>query len=156
MKENQVYITDEGLSKLRVEYDDFIKNKRKEIAERIASARALGETDEISAEYEAAREEQSFIEGRILELEEILKNAKIIGPSKNGNKVVEVGSTVSVEIDSNHETYTIVGSVEAEPGKGKISHESPVGQALLGLKVGDDVEVTTPTTTLKYKIKKIS
>lgn len=156
MKENQVYITDEGLSKLRVEYDDLIKNKRKEIAERIASARALGETDEISAEYEAAREEQSFIEGRILELEEILKNAKIIDPSKNGNKVVEVGSTVTVEIDSNHETYTIVGSVEAEPGKGKISHESPVGQALLGLKVGDDVEVTTPTTTLKYKVKKIS
>jgi len=156
VKENQVYITGDGLSKLRVEYDDLVKNKRKEIAERIASARALGETDEISAEYEAAREEQSFIEGRILELEEILKNATIIDHSKNGGKIVEVGSTVTVEINSNHETYTIVGSVEAEPEKGKISHESPVGKSLLGLKVGDEVEVTTPTTTLRYKIKKIS
>lgn len=154
-KNSQVYVTQDGLEKLRVEYEDLTKNKRKEIAERIASARELEASDDVSAEYEAAREEQSFIEGRIIELEEILKNATVID-HKNGAKIVEVGSTVTVSIDGEHETYTIVGSVEAEPGSGKISHESPVGQALLGLKVGDEVSVATPTTTLKYKIKKIS
>lgn len=154
-KVSQVYVTQKGLAKLRLEYEDLTKNKRKEVAERIASARELEASDDISAEYEAAREEQSFIEGRIIELEEILKNAKVID-HKNGAKIVEVGSTVTVSIDGDSETYTIVGSVEVEPGSGKISHESPVGQALLGLKVGDEVTVTTPETTLKYKIKKIS
>ncbi|HET7713808.1 MAG TPA: transcription elongation factor GreA, partial [Patescibacteria group bacterium] len=156
MKTNQIYVTSDGLTKLKSEYEDLTRVKRKEIAERIANAREMGETDDVNPEYEAAREEQSFIEGRILELEDILKNAEIIDRPKNGNKVVEVGSTVTVQIGTEHETYTIVGSVEAEPTAGKISHESPVGQSLLGLKVGDEVEVITPTTTLKYKIKKIS
>lgn len=155
MKDNQVYVTSDGLTKLKTEYEDLIKHKRKEIAERIASAREMGESDDVNPEYEAAREEQSFIEGRIAELEEILKKATIIDHAKNG-KVVEVGSTVTVQIGSDHETYTIVGSVEAAPTQGKISHESPVGQALLGLKAGDEVAVTTPTATLKYRIKKIS
>lgn len=155
LQDNQIYITGDGLIKIKGEYEELVKTKRKEVAERIASARAMGETDEISAEYEAAREEQSFVEGRIVELEEILKNAKIIEHPKN-SQVVEVGSTVTVEMNSNHETYTIVGSVEAQPENGKISHQSPVGQALLGLKPGDTVEVSTPSAVLKYKISKIS
>lgn len=156
MKNTQVYVTSDGLTKLKSEYEDLTRVKRKEVAERISVAREMGETDDVNPEYEAAREEQSFIEGRILELEDILKNAEIIDHHKNGNKMVEVGSTVTVQIGTDHETYTIVGSVEAEPSAGKISHESPVGKSLLGLKVGDEVEVTTPMTTLKYRIKKIS
>jgi len=155
MPEKQIYITSEGLDKLRTEHQDLVKNKRKEAAARIASARELGESDDVNAEYEAAREEQSFIEGRIQELEEILKKATIIDRPKD-TRVVSVGSTVTVEIDAEHEEYTIVGSVESEPDKGKISHESPVGKAIMGLKVGDTVEVSTPTSVLKYKIKKIS
>lgn len=156
MKTTQIYVTSDGLTKLKSEYEDLTRVKRKEVAERIAVAREMGETDDVNPEYEAAREEQSFIEGRILELEDILKNAEIIDHAKNGSKMVEVGSTVTVQIGTDHETYTIVGSVEAEPSAGKISHESPVGKSLLGLKVGDEVEVTTPMTTLKYRIKKIS
>lgn len=156
MKTTQIYVTSDGLTKLKSEYEDLTRVKRKEVAERISVAREMGETDDVNPEYEAAREEQSFIEGRILELEDILKNAEIIDHPKNGNKMVEVGSTVTVQIGTEHETYTIVGSVEAEPSAGKISHESPVGKSLLGLKVGDEVEVTTPMTTLKYRIKKIS
>lgn len=153
---NQVYVTSSGLEKLKVEYQELIKNKRKEIAERIASAREMGESDDVNAEYEAAREEQSFVEGRIQELEDVLKKAEIIDVKAAGGKVVAVGSTVTVEVGKDHETYTIVGSVEAEPASGRISHESPVGKALLGLAVGDTVKVETPTATLTYKIKKIS
>jgi transcription elongation factor GreA len=152
---NEVFVTSEGLAKLKSEYDGLVKNKRKEVAERIASARELGESGDDNAEYEAAREEQSFVEGRIVELEELLKKAKVIDHTV-GSKIIEVGSTVTVEIDEASETYTIVGSVESEPGEGKISHESPVGKALLGLKAGDEVEIETPTATLKYRIKRIS
>ncbi len=155
MLNNEVFITSEGLIKLQQEHDDLVKNKRKEVASRIASAKELGESDDISTEYEAAREEQSFIEGRILELEEVLKHAKVIDHPTD-NHIVGVGNTVTVEINGDDESYTIVGSVESEPSKGKISHESPVGKSLLGLKVGDEVEIVTPTATLKYKIKKIS
>jgi transcription elongation factor GreA len=152
----QVYITSAGLDDLKVEYEDLIKNKRKEVARRIAVARELSaDSDDVNPEYEAAREEQSFVEGRILELEEILKRATIIGAPKNGNRIVDVGSSVVVELGGGQETYTIVGTVEAAPEKGKISHESPVGKALMGLKVGDEVTVSTPDTTLKYRIKKI-
>lgn len=153
---NQVYITSIGLEKLKVEYAELIKNKRKEVAQRIASAREMGESDDVNPEYEAAREEQSFVEGRISELEEILKKAEIIDARKSGGKIVAVGSTVTVQVGPEHETYTIVGSVEAEPALGRISHESPVGKALLGLKIGDEVKVETPNATLTYKIKKIS
>lgn len=155
IKNSQVYVTSDGLTKLKLECEDLIQHKRKEVAERIASARELGESDDVNPEYEAAREEQSFVEGRILELEEILKRAKIIGP-KASTSIVDVGNTVTVEVGTDRETYTIVGSVEAEPDHGRISHESPVGKALLGLKVGDQVEVATPLAKLKYKILKIS
>lgn len=156
MNQPDVYVTNEGLEKLRVEYEDLVKNKRKEVAQRIASARELGESDDLSSEYEAAREEQSFVEGRIAELEEVLKHAKIIEHHAGSSRLVEVGSTVTVQLNGGRENYTIVGTVESEPGNGKISHESPVGKSLMGLKVGDEVEVTTPETTLKYKILKIS
>jgi len=152
---NEVFVTNSGLAKLKSEYEELTKVKRKEVAERIAVARELGESDDDNAEYEAAREEQSFIEGRIMELEDLLKKAKVIDHTI-GSKIVEVGSTVTVEIDEDTETYTIVGSVESEPESGKISHESPVGKSLLGLKVGDEVDVTTPHATIKYRIKKIS
>src|ERR1700730_7372703 len=119
----EVFVTNEGLAKLKSEYEELIKVKRKEVAERIASARELGESDEDSSEYEAAREEQSFVEGRIMELEDLIKKAKVIDHTV-GSKIVEVGSTVTVEIDEDKEVYTIVGSVESSPESGKISHES--------------------------------
>lgn len=153
--QQEVFVTTSGLAKLKAEYEELTTVKRKDVAERIAAARELGDSDEDSTEYEAAREELSFVEGRIMELEELIKRAKVIDHAV-GSIVVEVGSTVTVEIDGVTETYTIVGSVESEPEKGKISHESPVGKALLGLKAGDEVEVSTPLAAIKYKIKKIS
>lgn len=152
---HEVFVTNEGLAKLKSEYDELTNVKRKEVAERITAARELGESDDDNAEYEAAREEQSFVEGRIVELEDLIKKAKVIDHS-TGSKIIEVGSTVTVEIDQDSEVYTIVGSVESSPESGKISHESPVGKALLGLKAGDEVEIETPAATLKYRIKKIS
>src|SRR5262245_49954522 len=143
---HEVFVTNSGLAKLKSEYEDLTTNKRKEVAERIAAARELGDSDEDSTEYEAAREEQSFVEGRIMELEELIKKAKVIDHTA-GSKIVEVGSTVTIEVDQESETYTIVGSVESAPESGKISHESPVGQALLGLKVGDEVTVETPNAS---------
>jgi transcription elongation factor GreA len=153
--QQEVFVTTLGLAKLKSEYEELTMVKRKEVSERIAAARELGDSDEDSTEYEAAREEFSFVEGRIMELEELIKRAKIID-HVSSSKLIEVGSTVTVEIGGDTETYTIVGSIESEPERGKISHESPVGKSLLGLKIGDEVEVTTPNATIKYKIKKIA
>lgn len=149
-----VYLTAGGLKDLKNEYEKLTKEERPRVAARIARAREFGDLSE-NAEYDAAREQQSFIEGRIAELEEILKNAQVISKKSGDLKLVQVGTTVTVEIEGDKETYTIVGSVEAQPEQGKISHESPVGQALLGLKEGDKVEVEMPHANITYKIIKI-
>lgn len=147
-------LTERGLAKLKNELDILINQRRKEVIERIQEAVAHGDLSE-NADYAQAKEEQAFIEGRVQELEEIIKNAEII--QSNGNRnMVSVGSTVRLSANGTEKTYTIVGSNEANPAEGKISNESLVGQKLLGAKPGDRVEVTTPGGKVQYEIIEIS
>jgi transcription elongation factor GreA len=146
---DKVFLTEEGIKKLRAEYEKLVNLKRKEVTEKIAKAREFGDLSE-NSEYDTAREEQSFIEGRIMELEEILSHAKPIESGKN-NGTVGIGSRVKVDVDGEEDEFVIVSSVEANPMEGKISNESPVGKALLGSKVGDEVSVTT-TVKATYKV----
>lgn len=152
----QTFITEEGLTKLKAELEDLKLNKRKEIAERIKEAKEHGDLSE-NAEYTDAKDEQAFIEGRIMELEEIVRNVEIIPKNNNQNtQLVIIGSTIKIE-DQGGKTlqYTIVGSSEADPSGGRISNESPIGQSFLGKKIGEDVMVTTPAGELKFTIIKI-
>ena len=146
------YLTQEGLGKLKEELKSLVKVKRPELAQRIKSARDMGDISE-NSEYDAAREEQAFIEGRISELEEIVKNAVVSSNSVKG--IVSVGSKVTVHIDGDKEIFHIVGAPEANPAEKKISHESPLGSALLGKKAGDKFEVEAPVGKLNYTILKI-
>jgi transcription elongation factor GreA len=148
------YVTPEGLKKLEDELDHLRKVKRQEVAQRLHEAMEDGELIE-NAEYEAAKNEQAFVEGRILELEHMLAQAQVIEPGKSTG-VVGIGSTVVVQEDGKpSETYTIVGVAEANPREGLISNESPLGQALLDHKVGDDVDVRAPAGTIHFRIVKI-
>ncbi len=146
-------LTQEGLDKLKKELGVLTKERRKEIIERIQEAVAHGDLSE-NADYAQAKEEQSFIEGRIQELEEILKNAEVI-KAGSGN-IVSVGSTVKVRINGGERSYTIVGSNEANPGQGRISNESMVGQKLIGAKPGDKIAIETPGGKAEYEIVEIS
>ena len=158
------YISAEGRKKLKKELEKRRTIKRQEIAQRLEHAKDLGDLSE-NAEYAAAKEAQAFNEGRILELEEIIKEAALIRPSRKKQKQVEIGSVVEAKlIDpvnsvrglfAKRQTFTIVGSHEAEPGQGKISNESPLGQAFVGHQVGDIIEVETPKKKVSYKIIKI-
>lgn len=148
------YITPDGLKKLEEELDHLRKVKRQEVAQRLHEAMEDGELIE-NAEYEAAKNEQAFVEGRILELEHMLAQAQVIEPGRSTG-VVGIGSTVVIQEDGKpSETYTIVGAAEANPREGLISNESPIGQALLDHKVGDDVDVRAPAGTLHFRIVKI-
>lgn len=143
-------LTPEGLEKLNQELKILINEKRKEVIERIREAAAHGDLSE-NADYAQAREEQSFIEGRIQEIESIIKNAEIITASSQ-RSTVTIGSTVHLKVGGNEKKYTIVGSNEAKPKEGKISNESLVGKALLGKKVGDKFKVATPSGEMDYEI----
>lgn len=145
-------VTQEGLKKIQSELKELKGVKRSEIAERIQSAKELGDLSE-NAEYHAAREEQSFIEGKIQELEALIKSADVALPSK-GSHEVTIGSMVSVtKNDGSQARYQIVGATEADPAQGKISFESPLGTALLGKTQDDTVSVSTPTgTQITYTI----
>ena len=148
------FLTKEGFQKLQEELEHLKTVKRQEVADRLHEAMEGGELIE-NAEYEAAKNEQAFVEGRILELEHMLAQAKIIEPG-GSTDVVKIGSTVVVqEASSKPETYTIVGAAEANPKQGLISNESPLGQALLDHRVGDDVEVHAPAGKLRFKVVKI-
>lgn len=147
-----IYMTKEGLSELNKELKELLETKRPSVAQRIKAARDMGDISE-NAEYDAARQEQSFIEGRITELEEILKKAKV-SESHKKDKVC-VGCTVTVHVDGQEEQFTIVGAPEANPLEQKISHESPLGQALMNKKPGDKFEVEVPIGKLSYTILKI-
>lgn len=150
----KVILTQEGLDGLNKEYEELTKVKRPEAVARIARARDFGDLTE-NAEYSAAREELAFIDGRIQELEEILKKVEIVKSNTSTNQnTVGIGSTVLVETDGGVDEFTIVGSLEADPIRGKISNESPVGKALIGAKVGDTVEISSTIKTV-YKIKEI-
>lgn len=150
---NDVLLTREGLEKLKKEYDDLTKVKRPEIVAKIQEARSLGDLSE-NAAYHQARREQSFVEGRIAELEELLKNAKIIENEENG--IIQLGSVVKVKLDSEEQELTLVGEAEADVTAGRISHKSPIGEALLGKKVGDVAEVEAPIGKIKYTILYVS
>ena len=145
-------ITEKGKGDLEVELAD-LKSRRGEIAEKIAVARDFGDLRE-NAEYDAARKEQGLVETRIAEIEEILQNAEII-QSSDGSAVV-LGSTVELQSADKTVTYTVVGPVEADPLAGKISNESPIGQALMGKKVGDEVRIKTSKAEMVYIVKSIS
>ena len=147
----QFKITAEGKAALEQELAELIA-ERPAIAERIATARAFGDLSE-NEEYSNARSEQKLAETRIMDIEEILKNAKII--EKPVSDKVIIGSTVVVEVKGKQVEYSIVGPVEADPLQGRISNESPIGKALLGLKVGETAELITPKATTTYKIIEI-
>jgi transcription elongation factor GreA len=144
------YLSREGLEKLRTELDEMTNVRRNEVAARIHDAKEHGDLSE-NAEYEDAKNEQAFVEGRIQTLEALIKNATIID-EKHSTEHVQIGSTVSVESDDGKETFTIVGSTEASPREGRISNESPVGRALLGRKKGDKVVVRVPAGDFSYTI----
>lgn len=145
-------ITQSGKDELAAELAE-LKSRRGAIADKIAEARDYGDLSE-NAEYDTAREEQGIVETRIAEIEEILTNAKIIESQKGAN-VVALGTTVELTLDSKTVTYTVVGPVEANPLEGKISNESPIGEALLGKRVGDVVTITTPKGELSYHVATI-
>lgn len=148
-------VTKEGLQKLKEELDYLKNTKRKEVADRIKEAISYGDLSE-NSEYEEAKNEQAFVEGRIMELENKVKHAKIISEHQK-TKTVQLGSTVSVKNvhKGDEEVYTIVGSTEADPFAAKISNESPVGSSLLDKKKGDQIKVITPSGNIEYVITKI-
>ena len=155
MSQKEIRITKEGLEKLESELKHLTTIRRPEVAEKIKRAREMGGTEN-NAEYDDAKNEQAFVEGRILTLENTIWNASVIeSPALPG--VVELGNKVLIQNqDGKIEQYTIVGSTEANPVEGKISDESPVGRVLLGKKTGDTVEVTTPAGLLKLLIMEVS
>lgn len=152
----QVVLTYEGVKKLEEELDYLKTVKRKEITQKIKTALSFGDLSE-NSEYDEAKNDQAFVEGRIALLENMLKSAKVIDEDDITTDKVSVGCTVKVkdlEFDDDID-YTIVGSAEADPSKLKISNESPVGYNLIGKKVGDIVEINVPDGVIKYKILEI-
>ena len=148
------YVSREGLEKLRAEHDEMIAVKRPEIATRISEAKEHGDLSE-NAEYEEAKNEQAFVEGRIAELEYKIKSAVLIEEDRP-TEHVSIGSTVEVDSADGVQAFTIVGSTEAKPADGKISNESPVGRALLGRRVGERVVVKVPAGDVVYTVRSIS
>jgi len=146
-----IYLTQEGLEELKSELKELTDTKRPEMAKRIKDARDMGDLSE-NAEYHAAKEEQAFIEGRIAELEDIIKNAQV---QKGASGAIAVGSKITVKIDGDEQIFHLVGAPEADPTIGKISHESPLGAQLMGKKTGDKFEVEAPVGKLTYTILKI-
>ena len=146
---NKVYqITESGQRELEQELEE-LKSRRGEIADKIAAARDFGDLSE-NADYDAAREAQGLLETRITEIETILQNASII--QVGGSSTVVLGSTVELEANGKTVVYTVVGPVEADPLEGKVSNESPIGQALMGKAVGDTVTINTPKGELAYTV----
>lgn len=153
MNEKEVILTQEGLKRLEEELEHLKSVKRREVAERIKVAIGYGDISE-NSEYEDAKNEQAFIEGRIITLEKMLRNARIINNDEVDTETVNVGSIVTVEDLEFHETveYSIVGTAESDPFQNKISNESPVGKGLIGKKIGAIVDVQVPAGVIQYKI----
>lgn len=155
--DDQTLLTKEGLKKLKDELEHLKTVRRQEVANRLKEAISYGDLSE-NSEYEEAKNEQAFLEGRILELEEMIKRAKIITEKKSDSrsgKIVDIGSSVTVictKVSDESQKYTIVGSTEADPVEHKISNESPLGRSLLGKQKGDTVVVQAPAGDMKYEI----
>ncbi|KKS07043.1 transcription elongation factor GreA [candidate division WWE3 bacterium RIFOXYD1_FULL_43_17] len=152
-KKDVIYVTKEGLAKLKAELAELSDVKRTEVAQRIKEAREMGDISE-NSEYDAAKQEQSYIEGRISELEEVIKTSQI-SSDMTKKDVIGVGARVKIQVDSEEIEYHIVGAPEANPLEKKISHESPLGSALVGKRVGEKIEVEAPMGKLLYTILKI-
>lgn len=148
----KIYLTKEGLAELKKEYDELVNVKRPDVLEHVSQARNMGDLSE-NAEYVASREELTFIDGRIDELEIIIKQAVVIreGTATAGH-AVKLGSTVTLHVDGKKEVFTVVGEWEADPENKKISHESPLGKMLLGKKIGEKVHVEAPAGKITYSI----
>ena len=151
MDDKKIYLTKEGLGELKKEFEELSKVKRPDILSRVSQARDLGDLSE-NAEYSAAREELSFIDGRLDELEELLRQATVIRNGRSAGGAIKLGSKVTVNIKGKKEDFTVVGEWEADPKEKKISHESPLGKALLGKKVGEKIEVEAPAGKVLYSI----
>lgn len=147
------YMTAEGLEKIKAELVILKTKTRRELAERIDVAKSLGDLSE-NAEYHEAKDALAFTEGRIRQIEEMLKNISVI--EQGGSDIVRIGSKIEVEANGKKKTYSIVGSNEADPLQGLISNESPMGKAFLGHAKGDEVEVQTPGGAMFYKIISVS
>lgn len=154
MQDKPVYVTAEGLAKLEAELEHLRFVRRPEIAQRFNEAKE-GSSSSDNADLEDAWNEQATVEGRIQTLERLIRNAEIIHESHGESGVVQIGSRVTVNTQDGDETYTIVGSTETDPRSGRISNESPVGRALLGRKIGDEVEIKAPAGVLSMRITKI-
>lgn len=146
---HKMILTPEGLKELNVEHEDLVHNKRPLAVTRLSDARSLGDLSE-NSEYAAAKQDLAFIDGRIVELEEITHSAKIV--STHGKSMVDVGCKVTLHMNGKKEVFTVVGEWEADPSQKKISHESPLGRALMGKKSGESVEVEAPAGKILYKI----
>ncbi|MNI72466.1 Transcription elongation factor GreA [compost metagenome] len=157
MSDKEVILTPDGLKRLEEELETLKSVKRREVAERIKVAIGYGDISE-NSEYEDAKNEQAFIEGRIITLEKMLRNARIINSDEIVTDVVSIGATVSVEDLEYGDVmeYTIVGTAESDPLNNKISNESPVGRAIIGKKVGTIVDVSVPAGVIQYKILDIT
>jgi transcription elongation factor GreA len=155
MTQKDVFLTKEGLAQLEAELDHLRNVKRQEVAQRIHEAKELANPDH-NAEYDDAKNERAFVEGRILTLENMIKNATIIDEGNHTGPVSLGARVVVVNAEGEQEQYIIVGSAEANPREGKISNESPVGRALLGKKIGDEVQVMAPAGVLKLTVKEIT
>ncbi|UQZ34265.1 transcription elongation factor GreA [Paenibacillus sp. PK3_47] len=157
MSDKEVILTPDGLKRLEEELETLKSVKRREVAERIKVAIGYGDISE-NSEYEDAKNEQAFIEGRIITLEKMLRNARIINADEIVTDVVSIGATVSVEDLEYGDImeYTIVGTAESDPLNNKISNESPVGRAIIGKKVGTIVDVSVPAGVIQYKILDIT
>ena len=157
MVDNPVLLTKEGLAKLEQELEQLTSVRRPQVAERIRQSKELASTQN-NAEYDDAKNEQAFLEGRILTLETLINDAVIIDEERAHHaSQVQIGSTVSlVGADKKTQRFTIVGAPEADPKEGRISHESPVGRALLGKRVGDEVQVNAPRGAMRFTVTKIS
>ncbi len=155
MSDKPVFLTPTGLKELEKELAHLREVRRAEVAEKIRTAKEFTDTTD-NAEFDEAKNEQAFVEGRVLTIERMLANAVIIDVEHARHDIVSMGTTVKAKDDDGRlAAYTIVGSVEANPKEGKISNESPVGQALLGRKVGDRVEIMVPAGTVHYTIVSI-
>lgn len=149
------YLTQEGLENLKAELVELKGPAREKLSARLRAAIQMGDLSE-NADYIQAKEDQGFLEGRILELEQILRNVVIIGDGEQSRDKVEIGAHVTIQEGSfPEETYYLVGPKEADPLNGRISHESPIGKALLGHKVGDEVQVDTPGGSIRLNILRI-
>lgn len=151
--QDTIYITSQGLKKLQEELSDLIQIKRPSVTQRIKDAKELGDLSE-NAEYITAREEQSVIEGRIMETQDILKKVQVVAAPRS-KQIVKIGSRLRVKSKSKVFEYTIVGSTEANPAKGEISNESPLGRGFLGKQKGEILEISVPAGKIKFTIMEI-